>query len=88
MPDPRWSSSNHAYHLGEAYAASQGEDDRNTDPVTFEEVARELDADPELLEAAWEAWHEEMDVEGWTEKQVNEARYWLDVVVIGDLTNP
>ncbi len=54
----------------------------------MEEIARELDSDPELLEAAREAWHEKVEVDGETEKQVNEARYWLDVVVIGDLVIP
>lgn len=25
---------------------------------------------------------------GWTEVEVDEARYWLDVVVVGGLANP
>ena len=26
-----------------------------------------------------------MEVDGWTEKQINEAMFWLDVVVIEEL---
>ena len=28
---------------------------------------------------------EEMESEGWTEKQTTDARYWLDVVVIEEV---
>lgn len=40
MPLPRWTPIEAAYHLGEAYAAQHGEVDRDTDPVTLEELAR------------------------------------------------
>ena len=63
----------------------QGDEARDTRHVQLKDVARKLELDPEVLEAAWEAWREEMDESGWTEKQMDEARYWLDVMVIGDL---
>jgi hypothetical protein len=85
MPDPRWTTTEHAYHLDEAYAIVLGEVDSDTDPVTLEEVARELDSDPELLEEAWEAWSDELTARGYTQKQIDQARYWLDTVVIDEL---
>ena len=89
MTPPRWTPVEAAYHLGEAFAAQHGEDDRDTDPVTLEDLARALDADPEYLEASWEAWHEGMsDNTSWTEGEIDDARYWLDTVVVGGLANP
>ena len=48
-------------------------------------MAQALDADPDYLEEVWEVWHEEMQQNGWTEKQLNEARYWLDAVVLDEM---
>ena len=88
MPESRWTPVEHAYHLDEAYAVVLGEFDSDTDPVTFEQVARELDSDPELLEAAWEVWSEQLVERRYTQVQVDQAQYWLDVTVLGGLANP
>lgn len=74
-----------AHHLGEAYAASQGADSAEPDLATLEVMAQALDADPDYLEEVWEVWHDEMEMNGWSEKQLNEARYWLDAVVLDEM---
>lgn len=87
MP-PKWTAIEAAYHLGEAYAESQGKAGRDINMVILEGVARELGAAPHLFEMAWTAWHEEMIDEDWTNQQMEHARYWLKVVVVGGLTSP
>lgn len=86
MP-PKWTAIEAAYHLGEAYAAEQGED-ADYSPYEVELIARAMDADPDYLDAVWDAWQEELLLAPHTEETVNEARYWLDVVLIGGLANP
>ena len=86
MP-PKWTPIEAAYHLGEAYAAEQGEN-ADYSPYEVELIARAMDADPEYLEEVWEAWQEELLLAAYTEKAVDAARYWLDVVLIGGLANP
>lgn len=88
MTEPRWTPTEYAHHLNEVYAVVLGEVDSDTDPVTLEEVARELDSDPDLLEVAWETWSEDLALRGYTQKQIDEAHYWLDTVVIGELASP
>lgn len=51
MP-PKWTPIVAAYHLGEAYAAEQGED-ADYSPYEVELIARAMDADPEYLEEVW-----------------------------------
>jgi hypothetical protein len=85
MSEPRLTPTEHAYHLDEAYAVVLGEFDSDTDPVTLEQVARELDSDPEFLEAAWEVWSEQLAERRYTPQQVDQARSWLDRYVIGKL---
>lgn len=73
-----------AFLLGKAYFGGLAEE---TDDVpNLERLARALAADPDLLEAAWSIWTLEMD--RWSEAAILEARYWLDVVLIGGLANP
>lgn len=86
MP-PKWTAIEAAYHLGEAYAAEQGID-ADYSPYEVELIARAMDADPDYLEDVWDAWQEELLLAAYTDKQVDEARYWLDVVLIGGLANP
>lgn len=52
MTLPRWTSVEAAYHLGKAYAAEQSEPDRDTDPVTLEELAHALNVDQAYPEAS------------------------------------
>lgn len=85
MPRPRWTPTEHAYHLDEAYAVVLGEFDSDTDPVTLQEMARELNSDPELLGATWEFWRGQLLERHYAQVQVNQARSWLDRVVIGRL---
>ncbi len=72
MP-PKWTAIEAAYHLGEAYAAEQGED-ADYSPYETELIARAMDADPKYLEAVWDAWQVELLRTGQTDKQVDEAR--------------
>ena len=58
------------------------------DPITFEALARALDARPEVLEQVWQTWDEQMGRAGWTETHRDQARYWLDAVVIGGIAVP
>lgn len=51
----------------------------------LEVMARALDADTDYLEEVWEVSHDEMELNGWNEKQLNEARYWLDAVVLDEM---
>jgi hypothetical protein len=86
---PKWATIKAACHLGEAYTAEQGQD-ADDRPYETEPIAQAMDADPENLEAVWAAWQEKLLLAGQSDKQVNEneARYWLDVVLIGGLANP
>jgi len=54
-------------------------------PITLEALARALDARPEVLEQVWNAWEEQLNRAGWTQKHRDEAHYWLDAVVIGGI---
>lgn len=56
------------------------------DPVTFEALARALDAQPEILEQVWQAWDAQLIKAGWSQQHRYQARYWLDAVVIGGIT--
>jgi len=70
--------------LADAWAADRGEEGW-VDPVTLEALAWSLDADPEYLEETWQAWADELEAQGYTPTELDEARYWLDVVVIGGI---
>ncbi len=56
-------------------------DERASDPLNLELLVQALRADPALLEAAWSIWASEMG--RWSEPAILEARYWVDVVLIG-----
>ena len=73
--------------LAGVYAGSQGQVS-DIDPVTQEELARAIDADPEYLEATWEVWVHLMVLYGWSEPQIDIARYWLDAEFVGGLAIP
>ena len=47
-----------------------------------------MDADLEYLDEAWNAWQEKLLLAAHTERALEAARYWLDVVLIGGLANP
>jgi hypothetical protein len=87
MSKPIWSPAEAAWLLAEVYAGSQGEAS-DIDPVTQEELARALDADPAYLEATWDAWLDMLDMYGWGEQCIDEARYWLDAELLGGLAIP
>ena len=75
-----------AYMLGEAYEHDIALYSGMPESQRLEALARALDADPDLLEAAWTLWTWEMH--NWSEVAVMEARYWIDAVLIGDLPIP
>jgi len=56
------------------------------DPITLEALARALDARPEVLEQVWHAWDAQLVKAGWSKVHRNQARYWLDAVVIGGVS--
>lgn len=87
MNRPVWSPVEAAMLLADLYAGSLGEA-CDIDLVAQAKVARALDADPEYLEAAWEAWLDPMILYGWNEQQIDDARYWLDAEFLGGLANP
>jgi len=73
--------------LAEAYLVDLGRrPSTHPDPITLEALARALDARPEVLEQVWQAWEAQLVTAGWSERHRNQARYWLDVVVIGGIT--
>lgn len=82
---PKWTAIEAAYHLGEAWVAQQGEDADHS-PVETQAIARVMDADPEYFEEVWDVWQEELLLAAYTQKQIDEARYWLEVVVIDELS--
>lgn len=84
---PIWTPIEATCHVDEAYAAEQGIH-ADYDPTTLEAIARAMDADPEYLEATWSAWKEEMEGDKVPEEEIDAARYWLDVTLIGGLANP
>lgn len=53
------------------------------DPVLIEAVARFLDARPVLLEVVWHRW-----AAGLEDARQNEARYWLDAELLGNIAPP
>jgi hypothetical protein len=87
MSGPTWSAQEASWLLAEVYAGSLG-DASDIDPVTQEELARALDADLAYLEATWDAWLKMLDLYGWSEQRIDEARYWLDAELLGGLAIP
>ena len=83
MDQSVWSPEEAAQLLEEVYAGSLGTVS-DVGLVTQEELARALDADPDVLEETWEVWVL-MGMPGWTEKQMDDARTWLDVEFLGGL---
>ena len=88
MTIPVRSAAKAARLLAEVYAGSQGEA-YDVDPVTEEELARAMNANPVYLEATWNAWVSELEgLYGWTRKEIDDARYWLDAAFLGGLPVP
>lgn len=75
-----------AYLLGEASADACDERSWPYSQRRLTRLAQALDANPDLLEDAWNIWTWEMD--GWSEAAIMEARYWVDAVLIGGLPVP
>jgi len=72
--------------LAEAYLVDLGNwASRAPDPITLEALARALDARPEVLEQVWNAWEAQLVNAGWAQTHRDQARYWLDAVVIGGI---
>jgi len=65
--------------LAKAWAADQGAMGW-VDPVTLEALAWALAAQRNYLEATWEAWSGELEINDWAA-----AWDWLDTVVIGGI---
>jgi len=84
-----WTVSEAADVLAEVYLVDLGGHSFTApDPVTFEALARALDAQPEMLEQVWQAWNAQLMNAGWAQRHRDQARYWLDTVVIGGITLP
>jgi len=82
-----WTVSEAADVLAEVYLVDLGGHSFTApDPVTFEALARALDAQPEMLEQVWQAWDAQLVKAGWSQGHRDQARYWLDAVVIGGIT--
>jgi len=92
MSQMYWTVSEAADVLAEVYLVDLGGHSFTApdpvDPVTFEALARALDAQPEMLEQVWQAWDAQLVNAGWAQTHRDQARYWLDAVVIGGLTFP
>jgi len=58
------------------------------DPIIFEALARALYKQPKMLEQVWQAWEAQLVNAGWSQANRDQARYWLDAVVIGGMTLP
>jgi len=82
-----WTVSEAADLLSEAYLVDlSGRASLAPDPITLEALARALDARPEVLEQVWHAWDAQLVKAGWSKVHRNQARYWLDAVVIGGIS--
>ena len=74
MDPAKWTPTEAAYHLSEAYAASIGVDGADPNFTALHALALAMEADTDYME------------EGWTTKQVEDARYWLDVTTLDELS--
>ena len=62
-----------------------GREGLDPDPVTLEALAWALDTHPEYLKQVWEAWEDELILSKWSQERRDQARYWLDAVVISGI---
>jgi len=53
--------------LAEAHWVDLGRQGLDPDPVTFEALARALNARLEVLEQVWHAWEQELSRDGWSQ---------------------
>jgi len=58
------------------------------DPIIFGALARALYKQPKMLEQVWHAWEAQLVDAGWSQAHRDQARDWLDAVVIGGMTLP
>ena len=72
--------------LIDVYAGSLGK--AGIDPVTQQGLVRAVDTDPVYLETTWEVWVHLMVLYGWSEPQIDDARYWRDAEFVGGLAIP
>lgn len=74
--------------LAEAYWVDLGRQGLDPDPVALEARAWALDGHPEYLGQVWSAWEDELILAEWSSERQDQARYWLDAIVIGRITLP
>lgn len=84
MDPTQWTPTEAAYLLSDAYASSMQEDGADPNFTTLQTLA--LSADPDYMAEVWDAWCEEMEQDGLSAKQIDDAHYWLDVTVLQDLS--
>ena len=82
MDPTQWTATEAAYFLSEAYASNMGEDGADPNFTTLQLLATAMGADPDYMAEVWDAWCEEMEADGLSTKQVNDTRYWFDVLVV------
>jgi len=74
--------------LAEAHWVDQGGQGLNPDPVTLEALVRALATRPETFEQVWEVWEDELILSECSQERRDQARSWLDAVVLHELENP
>jgi len=65
--------------LAEAYCVNGGQG-RDPDPITLEALAR-----PGILEQVWQTWEAQLVDIGWSQAHRDQARDWLDAMMIGGI---
>jgi len=74
--------------LAEAHWVDLGGQGLDPDPVTLEALIRALAFRPEVLEEVRQAWEEELLLSEWSQERRDQARYWLDAVMVGRMADP
>jgi len=86
MNQMHWTISEAVALLMQAYLVDLGgRQSLDPDPITLEALARALDARPEVLEQVWTVWEDCLIQASWSRTHRDQARYWLDTVVIGGI---
>ena len=86
MDPAQWTPTEAAYLLSEAYASSMGEDGADPNFTTLQTLTLTLSADPNYTAEVWNAWCEEMERDGLSTEQVDDARCWFDVTVLQNVS--
>jgi len=73
--------------LAEAYWVDLGWQGQSPDPITLEALAWALDGNPKYREQVWDAWEDELILSDWPTERREQARSWLDTMVIGGIVD-